>query len=126
MRGCITAAGLKPSRVCSGNTAASAKANLGFLYLGGMGVKGDPQIARRLFEEAHKQRNALGALGLGHIYRDGLSVQPDEIFALALYEVAVRRGLPSAVQARDALATRMTPQDLATARSRADAMLATQ
>ena len=103
---------------------ASAKANLGFLYLGGMGVQRDAVVARSLFEDAHKRGNSLGALGLGHLYRDGLTVQKDEVLALAYYEVAIRQGLTSAAKSRDELAARMNPQDVASARTRAESLFA--
>ena len=64
------------------------------------------------------------ALGLGHLYRDGLTVQKDEVLALAYYEVAIRQGLTSAAKSRDELAARMNPQDVASARTRAESLFA--
>ena len=60
-------------------------------------------------------------LALGRLYAQGLGVLQDYVEAHKWFNLAASRGEEEAVQERDALAAKMTPQQIATAQERATA-----
>jgi TPR repeat protein len=66
-----------------------AIANLGFLYLHGLGVKKDVQKSMELFEQAANGGNAYAAYNLGTVYEKGDDgVPPNGNKALEFYQKA--------------------------------------
>ena len=82
---------------------------------------GQPAEALRLWHAAAAadagDRRAM--LALGRMYAQGLGVLQDYIEAHKWFNLAASRGEAAALQARDALAEKMTPQQVATAQERA-------
>jgi TPR repeat protein len=69
-----------------------AQAQLGVLYLHGIGVEADPEAARLWYERAAEQDNAKAEFGLGVIHENGLGVAIDEAKAAEWYQRASDHG----------------------------------
>ena len=92
---------------------------LGSAYLEGRGVQVDARAAFRWLREAAWRGAAKGQRLLGELYRDGLGVPQDYVFAHLWFNLAASRGDDEAAERRDALAAKMTPDQLADAQKRA-------
>ena len=102
---------------------ASAQFNLGVIYAAGRVVPRDDAEAVRWFGRAADQGLALAQHNLGVMYGIGRGVPQDYISAHAWVSLAASRSTDedreNAVKARDILAARMTPAQLAEAQRRA-------
>jgi TPR repeat protein len=92
-----------------------AQVNLGMLYLLGQGASQSDQMALFWFRQAAKKENALAFANLGVMYSQGRGVPQDLIQAHMWYSLAAAHGEKSAFEFRDALATNMTPAQIAEA-----------
>ncbi|WP_455245551.1 tetratricopeptide repeat protein [Petrachloros mirabilis] len=94
---------------------AAAQVNLGMLYLHGDGAPQSAQMALFWFRQAAEQDNAAGLGKLGLMHEQGRGVLQDFIQAHKWYNLSAARGEESSAAAREALATRMTPAQIAEA-----------
>ena len=99
---------------------ATGQNSLGTLYQAGKGVPQDDAKARDLYERAAAQGNALAMYNLGWLYGQGKGVPPDYVKSYMWSDLAAA-GAPSrgaqaqAVQSRETIAIRMTPEQIAEA-----------
>lgn len=77
--------------------------------------------ALREWQVAANAGDAKAMLALGRLYRQGLGAPQDYVQAHLWFNLAASRGEAEAVTERDALATRMTPEQVATAQEHAAA-----
>jgi TPR repeat protein len=98
---------------------AAAQVNLGTLYSLGQGAPYSDQMALFWFQKSADQRNALAFAKLGMMYERGRAVPQNLIEAHMWYNLSVAYGEKRAAESRDALATRMTPGQIAEAEDRA-------
>ena len=94
---------------------ADAQCNLGFMYGQGQGVAKDYAEAMRWCRKAADQGYADAQYNLGLMYGFGKGVTQDIVQAHMWYTLAVASGDRSAGALRDALATKMTPAQIARA-----------
>ena len=94
---------------------AEAQVNLGMLYLLGQGAPQSDQMALFWFRQAAEKENALAFTNLGVMYAQGQGVTKDFIQAHIWYNLAAAHGEKKAFEFRDALATKMTPAQIADA-----------
>ena len=94
---------------------AGAQLNLGTLYLEGKGAPQSAQMALVWFSRAAEQEDGLAFAKLGWMYERGRGVLQDFIQAYMWYNLGAARGEWKAAEARDALAKRMTPAQIADA-----------
>lgn len=92
-----------------------AQVNLGTLYLQGHGAPESDQMALFWFRRAAEQQDALGFAKLGFMYERGRGVPQDFIQAHMWYNLSAAQGERRALESRDALASRMTPAQVAEA-----------
>jgi uncharacterized protein len=94
---------------------AEAQFRLGSLFYQGWGVPQDYQEATRWLHKAADQKNVYAQVTLGTIYADGVQgvVAQDYSHALMWFILAAAQGDAEAMKLRDALATRMTPTQIA-------------
>lgn len=85
---------------------------LGIRYCLGDGVSTDYAQAARWFERAAEQGHADSQYRLGVMYADGQGVPEDESLAYAWLDIASEQGHESARQAKERLASGMTPERL--------------
>ncbi len=90
-----------------------AQFNLGYTYLHGQGVARDPAEGLRWYERAAKQGFVAAQFNLGVRYYTGEGVERDLGEAYVWFALAERGGHARAERAREGLAKRMTPADLA-------------
>jgi hypothetical protein len=88
---------------------------LGKLYRDGKGVPQSFITASKLLRSAAVQGNAESQLALGELYEDGHGVVQDFVQAHMWYNLAASAGTPEAESRRDALATKMTREQLSDA-----------
>lgn len=99
---------------------AMAKNWLGGYYESGLGVHQDYAKAYEWYEQAAIQGNPFAQYNLGVLYGKGLGVQPDFQRAFMWFDLAAA-GMPTdkarkpAVENRDRVALRMTPEQIAEA-----------
>jgi hypothetical protein len=74
------------------NGDANAQANLGILYLRGLGVSKDIQQAMQLFQTAAAKGNGQAEFQLGLMFAKGVGVQQDYSEAMRWYEMAADQG----------------------------------
>lgn len=98
---------------------AAAQVNLGTLYSLGRGAPYSDHMALFWFERAAEQRNALAFAKLGMMYERGRVVPRSLIEAHMWYNLSVAYGEKRAAESRDAVATQMTPGQIAEAEDRA-------
>jgi TPR repeat protein len=67
------------------------------------------------FSQAAEQGDVLAFAKLGWMYAEGRGVRQDFIQAHMWYNLSAAQGEPRAAEARDALATQMTPAQIAEA-----------
>ena len=111
---------------------AGAQVNLGGMFRDGRGVDRDDAEAARWYRRAAEQGQPFAQFNLAQMYAAGEGVQQDDVAAYVWYSVADARLEPDrreasvaararAVEARDALARRMRPEDVAEAERQARA-----
>ena len=98
---------------------AGAQTNLGILYLQGEGAPQSDQMALFWLSQAAEQGDVLAFAKLGWMYAEGRGMLQDLIRAHMWYSLSAAQGEQSATEARDALAKRMTPAQIAEAQRRA-------
>jgi uncharacterized protein len=98
---------------------AGAQVNLGTLYSLGRGAPYSDHMALLWFQRAAEQRNALAFAKLGMMYERGRAVPQSLVEAHMWYNLSAAYGEVRAAESRDAVATRMTPGQIAEAEDRA-------
>ena len=101
---------------------ADAQNNLGLLYSQGLGIDRDDEKAVFWWRKAAEQHFTAAQYNLAVAFRDGRGVAQNRVRALMWYEIAVRRSA-QARGYRDALAGRMTANQIAKAQHLAAAWL---
>jgi TPR repeat protein len=91
------------------------------MYELGLGVTQDYPEAARWYLKAADQGDVAGQFSLGLMYARGLGVVQDYAFAHMWLSLAAAQGFDEAEKARDSLASRMTPAELAHAQTLAAA-----
>lgn len=91
---------------------AEAQVNLGILYDYGRGTPQDFKVAMYWLRLAAKQGNDLAQRKLGFMYERGDGVQPDYVQAYMWYSLGTANGTKPGSLRRDALAKRMTPEQI--------------
>jgi len=94
---------------------AGAQTNLGTLYLHGEGAPQSDRMALFWLSQAAEQKDALACARLGLMYVQGRGVLQDFIQAHMWYNLSAAQGETRSAEARDALAQRMTPAQIAEA-----------
>ena len=83
----------------NGAVNAISQADLGALYLAGLGVEQDYEEARRLLRLAAEQGDSMGQFFLGWMYENGWGVEQSLEEALKWYRLAAGQGLEQAAEA---------------------------
>ena len=91
---------------------ANAQVNLGSLYDYGRGVPQDFKMAVRWYLRSANQGNDIAQRKLGLLYERGDGVPQDYVQAYMLYKLGAASGVKAGVVLRDALAIRMTSDQL--------------
>jgi hypothetical protein len=94
---------------------AAAQNNLGHLYASGQGVAHDYAEAVKLYRKAANEGLAESQDSLGGMYRDGQGVRRDYTQAYMWFSLAALQASQDAAKAREALAARMSPAQIAEA-----------
>jgi len=94
---------------------ALAQNSLGGKYATGQGVSQDYQEAVMWYRRAAEQGNASAQYNLGVMYDNGQGVSQDYVLAHMWANLAASQGGEARVKKRDAIATFMTPAQLAEA-----------
>jgi len=94
---------------------AGAQTNLGTMYLHGEGAVPNNRMALFWFNQAAEQGDTQACAKLGLMYVQGRGVLQDFIQAHMWYNVSAAQGETRSAEARDALAQRMTPAQIAEA-----------
>ena len=89
-----------------------AQSNLGVMYDLGQGVPQDYQEAAKWFRLAADQGQAMAQVTLGVMYANGHGVPQDFVLGYMWVNLAASQGQEDAVKNRDALARKMTPQQI--------------
>lgn len=114
-----------PSLAVHGN--AEAQATLGFMYENGRGVPQNPAIAGKLYRCAAGQGNTTAQYLLGLMYDKGQGVPRDDVLAQKWLNLAAahagRHERDYYVRIRDAVASKMSALQLATAQQLATSWL---
>ena len=105
---------------------AGAQVNLGTLYSLGRGAPYSDRMALFWFQKAAEQRNALAFAKLGMMYERGRAVPQNLIEAHMWYNLSVAYGEKRAAESREAVATQMTPGQIAEAEARAKKWMPTR
>ena len=95
---------------------AAAQGNLGTLYVLGKGVPQDFAQAVKWFRKAADKGNAHAQAKLGVTYAKGEGVPRNYVLAHMWWSLAAAAGDKEAAQARDFVAAKMTPEQIAEAR----------
>ena len=102
-----------------------AQAGLGGILLNGRGVAVDHAEALKWLRRSANQGNALGQSSLGECYEEGKGVPQDFLEAYKWYNLAGAESSHSASQ-RQALTSRMTPEQIAEAQRRSARFVASK
>jgi len=106
-------------RLAAGQGLVSAQYNLGYMYANGQGVPQNYVEAARWFREAADQGESRAQYSLGALYAGGHGVPQDFVYAHMWFNIAASRATGDDEKqysgARDSLAARMTPQEIADA-----------
>ena len=94
---------------------AGAQTNLGTMYLHGEGAPQSDRMALFWFHQAAEQQDAVACAKLGLMYVQGRGVLQDFVQAHMWYNLSAAQGETRSAEARDALAQRMTPAQIAEA-----------
>lgn len=98
---------------------AAAQTNLGEMYVMGLGVMQDYAEAVRWYRAAAEQGELFAQVNLGGMYGNGRGVPQDYVTAHMWLNIAARSGIRSFVDAREIVASSMTPTDISEAQRRA-------
>ncbi len=109
------ATALKEFRALAEQGNAGAQNNLGLMYAEGQGVPQNHKEAGRWLRLAAAQGDAQAQHNLGMMYVEGQGVPQDFVRAHMWWDLAAAQGHEKARQARDRLAEKMTPAQLADA-----------
>jgi len=93
-----------------------AETELGFMYLIGRGVPEDAKEAAKWFAKAANNGHAGAIYQLGIIYRDGNGVPVDFVAACSRFEISALKGVPGALESRDSILMKMSPEQIANAK----------
>lgn len=91
---------------------ANAQSSLGLLYLSGIGVRRDSDLARQLLLQAARQGIVQAQLYLSLIYLRGEGVQQDFAIAYMWSDIALAAGYGEAVELREMIAEHLTPEQM--------------
>ncbi|MFQ5984322.1 MAG: tetratricopeptide repeat protein [Alphaproteobacteria bacterium] len=94
---------------------AEAQIALANMYLFGVGVRQDYREAAKWYRRAAEQGEVIAQINLGELYATGRGVAKDDVLAYMWFSLAAADGHPYAEVARDELAPRMTPDQVARA-----------
>jgi len=94
---------------------ADAQFYLGMLYDEGQGVPQDYKQAAYWYRKAADQGDAKSQVNLGFMYDNGQGVPQNYVQAHMWFNLADAQGAKLAIKNRDALAAKMTPQQIAEA-----------
>ena len=101
----------------------SAQYNLGFMYANGQGVPEDDAEAVRWYRLAADQGDADAGFRLGNMYANAEGIPQDYVEAHMWFNLSAAQssgeGRESSMTARDIVARRMTPEQIAEAQRRA-------
>ena len=109
------ATALKECRPLAEQGDANAQFNLGVMYDMGQGVPQDDTEAVRWYRLAAEQGHAIAQSNLGLMYAQGQGIPQDVVQAHMWVNLAAGQGHENARKARDRLAEKMTPVQLADA-----------
>lgn len=98
---------------------APAQSSLGVKFEKGQGVKRNYSEAVRWYRFGAEQGYAMAQYRLGRMYVLGQGVRRDYTEAFAWFKIAAGQGIEDAATARDAIAARLTPKQLADAARKA-------
>jgi uncharacterized protein len=105
-------------RLAANQGLANAQFQLGFMYFIGQGVPQDYTETVKWYRLAADQGVPAAQIGLGAMYEYGRGVRQDNVLAHMWYNLCAAQGTlgqAAAVPLRDALATQMTPAQIAEA-----------
>ena len=102
-------------RLAAGQGAATAQFALGVMYVNGQGVPQDYREAVKWYRLAAEQDDADAQNNLGFMYAKGQGVPQDFIRAHMWFNLAAAQSQTDASKQRDAVATLMTPAQIAEA-----------
>lgn len=97
---------------------ANGQFNLARAYANGQGIPKDPEEAFRWMFRAAVQGHDDAQVALGYLYEKGLGVKADPIAAYLWYALAARQGSASGKEYLDALKTRLSDSQIASAERR--------
>ncbi len=97
-----------------------AQFKLGNFYYDGTGVTQDPIIAARWFRKAGEQGVSEAQFNLGLMYVKGVGVKQNLVESYAWFTLASRSGSRIALDNREALAEKLTPEQIVEAHNLAD------
>jgi uncharacterized protein len=103
------------TRMAAENGIVSAQAETGVAYLYGFAVVQDYKAATKWLRKAAERGDAQGEVALGDVYESGKGVPKDYVQAHTWYNLASAQGATGAGKARDELAAKMTPAQIAEA-----------
>jgi TPR repeat protein len=95
-----------------------AQHNLGVMYYNGYGLSPDYAEAAKWFRKAALQGNELAQYNLGLMYANGRGLPQDYVQAQLWLMLSAARGLSIAAQARDLVASKMTPAHFSRSRGK--------
>jgi hypothetical protein len=102
------------------NGSLAAQHNLSVMYAHGQGLRVDPGEGARWCRIAAERGDQRSQFRMSYLYFHGQGVAQDVVEALYWAELAARQGHRGAVSTRDELAARMTAQQIADIRHRAE------
>ncbi len=103
------------------NGSLAAQHNISVMYAHGQGLRIDPLEGARWCRIAAERGDQRSQFRLSYLFFHGQGVARDPLEALFWAELAARQGHRGALTARDGLAAKMTPQQIAEVRHRAEA-----
>ena len=89
-----------------------AQYNLGFMYVKGLGVPQDYKEAVRLYRLSAEQGDAFAQYNLGVRYYNRQGVPQDYVLAHMWWNLSDSNGNKNAIENRDIIEKRMTPQQI--------------
>jgi len=95
---------------------AKAQQNIGYMYMKGLGLAQSSTQALKWYREAANQGNAATQYLLGSLYAGDPDGQQDYVLAYMWLNLASRQGYEGAADARTAVASNMTDEQLSEAR----------
>lgn len=100
---------------------ATSQKNLGVMYYLGQGIDPDYAKAFEWFSKAAAQGEDIAQLSLGVMYSEGQGVPQDDVRAHMWFSLSAAQGNPSAGQRLEALAAKMSPEQITEAQALAEA-----